>query len=508
MSGLPLRLRPEDLHAAASGLGQLGGSTSQSQETLSRSWARLDAGWDTYAEEEANALFHSAMQEMSRMAAMFSQMADALHQNSALIEEADRENASRFSVEGAATGTGGGGRPPGLAMMAPPAMINLTAGMPAWNGQVYGSPTRQGGEDPPWKDFFERIRNWLSGKGWKTDEELAAEAGATPPVEETPPTEENPPTEETPPTEENPPAEETPQTPALTGFVAGGTVYLSASGVNVRPNPTTADDPNIAEDNPLGQLNVNTPVTLVTGDPVPDNNPDDPHTWYEVETPLGHGWIASEFLTASLIGGGFIMGASTAGGNLWDTESPHYGIDIHATGDDHNIYSPGPGTVIAADDCEACQTTTDSEGNKIPNPSGNAEGHTDDAAYNYGLGATVVVEYTYENLTEEQRTALQDAGITIGPGQSLYLLYGHLNPTDVPDSNTDLTAGDQVAIIGNSGNSYGDHAHVEAVVNDSGLRPGDDENIALFFWDTVAEREQAGEQGLRFDPSPIFDLGE
>lgn len=295
------------------------------------------------------------------------------------------------------------------------------------------------------------------------------------------------------------------------------THYVSSEvGLNLRNDPSTTNEE-------ICRIPEGAAVIVHPGvDPVEAEG----YTWYKVsyqdaDGEIHTGWVASEYLNDTPIlssgtgssggvsgsgsGGGFVQGASTAGGNVWLTDTdygPHYGVDIHSTSEDHDLYSPYSGTVIAADDCPECYSEE--------NPSGNAQGNTT-AAYNYGLGATVVVEYAYDDLTEAQRADLQEKGVSLSEGQSLYLMYGHLDPSSMPDAGTVLDPGDSTATIGNSGNSYGDHAHVEAVVTDSGLRPEDDDNISLFFWDTVADRvEEDGSygQGNRVDPTPLFEIGE
>jgi uncharacterized protein YukE len=99
MSEPNLRLLPEELRAAAGNLGALSDNTSQSQQILSRAWARLDAGWDTYAEADINSYYNEAMNEVSRMVAMLAQMGEALGKTTDLIQAADQTNATRFGEQ-------------------------------------------------------------------------------------------------------------------------------------------------------------------------------------------------------------------------------------------------------------------------------------------------------------------------------------------------------------------------------------------------------------------------
>jgi len=89
-------------------------------------------------------------------------------------------------------------------------------------------------------------------------------------------------------------------------------------------------------------------------------------------------------------------------------------------------------------------------------------------------------------------------------------MEAHLRPDSIPANNTRLNPGDVVAVLGNSGNSFGEHLHVEASINTSGLRPTEGQNIINFWWANVAERyaDPENPQGTRFDPAPLFGLDE
>jgi murein DD-endopeptidase MepM/ murein hydrolase activator NlpD len=84
-------------------------------------------------------------------------------------------------------------------------------------------------------------------------------------------------------------------------------------------------------------------------------------------------------------------------------------------------------------------------------------------------------------------------------------MIAHLDPQQaIAASGTALTPGAALATIGTSGNSTGPHAHVEAAVNASGLRP-DERPIYRFWLDSIAEKPLPGGQGRRIDPSPLFN---
>ncbi len=236
-------------------------------------------------------------------------------------------------------------------------------------------------------------------------------------------------------------------------------------------------------------------------------------TWYNVEVDGAQGWMAAGWLAlgdcnAAVMGGEtptIIDGATDDYGNTWLDEganTEHFGVDFSSTSGNNSIQAPYSGSVVDSDACESC--TEDSE-------DGNTVGEFD-AEYNYGYGAMTIVEFRYEDLSEADRTALVADGVALEAGESLYMMVGHLDPqqTIVADGEA-LDPGEVFATIGNSGNSTGAHAHVEAAINDSGLAPGEDQDIADFWFDDVVERvygdeEQANRQGNRFDPTPLFDV--
>ena len=78
-------------------------------------------------------------------------------------------------------------------------------------------------------------------------------------------------------------------------------------------------------------------------------------------------------------------------------------------------------------------------------------------------------------------------------------------PVEPEEAGTVLESGSRMASIGNSGNSGGDHGHLEMAVAESGLAPAEGEATADFWLDTVVEQsfrhtEQRRRQGNRVDP--------
>jgi hypothetical protein len=238
----------------------------------------------------------------------------------------------------------------------------------------------------------------------------------------------------------------------------------------------------------------------------------DGYTWNEVAFGDIQGWAADQWLQAGECGaavvGGWNFGLIASGyvsGYDWldaDSSTEHFGIDLNSATGDTAITSPYDDEVVDSDACAAC-TEADAE-------QGNTLGEFD-LDYNYGYGAMAVVEYAYEDLTEDQRNTLAAEGIELGEGESLYVMMAHLDPNQtIAADGTQLTQGGGLATIGNSGNSDGAHTHLEMAINESGLTPSQDQATVNFWLDTVAERvygaeEQADRQGNRIDPTSLFD---
>ncbi len=313
------------------------------------------------------------------------------------------------------------------------------------------------------------------------------------------------------------------QTPEATAAPTGPTMYVTGPLVNLRSEPSTTS----ATTTVLARLAAGTAVQVLG-----PTEQRDGYTWYKVTVNGDTGWLAGEFLSETALAAGssspvvdnsatsggetpvIVNGASTAYGHSWyvapkkntdGSYDDHFGVDVSSTTGDSNIYAPYAGEVVAANACDACTTDDPIQGN--------APGHTNNIDYNYGYGAMAVMEYPYASMSKEQVEALQADGIELKEGQSLYVMSAHLDPGNVPASGTTLNAGDTVAVIGNSGNSYGAHLHIEVVINDSGLKPGANEATIDFWQETIVERVwrsdiAAERRGNRIDPTPLFDLGE
>ncbi|MFZ6028717.1 MAG: WXG100 family type VII secretion target [Chloroflexota bacterium] len=111
----PLKVFPADVRTRASDFCNIGEQARQTQGTLTRAWARLDAGWEGYAESDIRSRNSKAMNGLSLMIAMFEQMAQTLVQSVDSIEAADKNLVALF--DGLAGDQAGSysGKPPGHA---------------------------------------------------------------------------------------------------------------------------------------------------------------------------------------------------------------------------------------------------------------------------------------------------------------------------------------------------------------------------------------------------------
>ncbi len=197
-------------------------------------------------------------------------------------------------------------------------------------------------------------------------------------------------------------------------------------------------------------------------------------------------------------GAAVLLADSYISGYAWLAHPGHYAIDLNTPWADKTLRAPYPGTRIVADPCPALTAGGDASGQMSP---GSAFGPEN----NWGYGAMTVVETRFEALTAAQIVDLAARGVSVQPGQSLYLMTAHLQPDQVPAAGAALEAGDPIAQMGTSGNSTGPHAHVEVAVTASGLRPGEGQSAAAFWIGAVVGVSNgAAEPGTRVDPTPLF----
>ena len=126
----------------------------------------------------------------------------------------------------------------------------------------------------------------------------------------------------------------------------------------------------------------------------------------------------------------------------------HNGVD-YAGSTGTNITASGTGVVVIVDYCTLQPTCVNQEGNES-------------ASVNGGFGTVVIIEYGYDSLSDEVRAAYK-----LQPGQSLYVLYGHLSSIDVRRGDV-VTAGTVIGQMGSTGSSSGPHLHAEFRTGASG----------------------------------------
>lgn len=185
-------------------------------------------------------------------------------------------------------------------------------------------------------------------------------------------------------------------------------------------------------------------------------------------------------------------------GYAWLGHPGHYAIDLNTLSDDKILRAPYTATRIVSDPCPALTIDGNTSGQMAP---GSAFGPDN----NWGYGALAIVETRFDELTPEQVAELAARGVTLAPGQSLYVMTAHLQPDQVPASGAVLLPGDAIALLGTSGNSTGPHAHVELAVAPSLMRPAAGQNSASFWIGTVVGvTNGALAQGRRLDPTALF----
>ncbi|MFZ6026123.1 MAG: hypothetical protein ACOYYS_00290 [Chloroflexota bacterium] len=139
-----LRIRPEGLRDTAANLASWHAEAERTKETLSQAWARLDMGWEDYAETGIHEIYNEAIHEVGCMAVMLAQMKDALIANAERIECEDRKPfAETLQTVQAAVGEG-------------------TAGT-----FHFPTPAEWAALGNSIEDWFECMQNWLAGKGWR-----------------------------------------------------------------------------------------------------------------------------------------------------------------------------------------------------------------------------------------------------------------------------------------------------------------------------------------------------
>jgi RHS repeat-associated protein len=163
--------------------------------------------------------------------------------------------------------------------------------------------------------------------------------------------------------------------------------------------------------------------------------------------------IMNEFLfppVTNLTVGGFRHGEPTP------YSSAHIGTDwsYYANEDTPYIHAEAYGVVVAVDTCSHC----------------NNQGISTET--NNGYGNMVLVEYPYHALPPKVQA---DKDLNIKKGESLYVLYAHMEGDPYVETGQYVSPGQILGKIGASGNSDGRHLHQEMVVAPSDNIPFSDE---------------------------------
>jgi murein DD-endopeptidase MepM/ murein hydrolase activator NlpD len=140
----------------------------------------------------------------------------------------------------------------------------------------------------------------------------------------------------------------------------------------------------------------------------------------------------------------------------------HKGVDyVSNVGSGLPIYASATGTVVMARQCQSCTAGQPSfRLNNLDIPTATAQGLFSKLnPWNYGFGHIVVIRYEYNALPALAKQAFDDAGRT---GWYAYVIYGHLQEFFVTKGQQ-VTAGMQIARLGDSGNSTSPHLHLEVV---------------------------------------------
>lgn len=118
------------------------------------------------------------------------------------------------------------------------------------------------------------------------------------------------------------------------------------------------------------------------------------------------------------------------------------------------IYASGTGLVVVSEECTiqpTCVLVDEDPRKKTP-------------AANGGYGNVNIIEYGYDSLPIEVISAYN-----LQPGQSLYVLTAHMVEPSALQVGAIVNVDTVIGGIGSTGNSSGNHLHVEIRMGDSGL---------------------------------------
>jgi RHS repeat-associated protein len=130
-------------------------------------------------------------------------------------------------------------------------------------------------------------------------------------------------------------------------------------------------------------------------------------------------------------------------GNTFLNPEGHKGVDYGPP--PYELFASGYGTVVVADACSLSDCEGDVYGDELKRK------------VNLGYGNVSIIEYPYASMPFE---FARDLGIL--NGQSLYLLYAHLQDAPEFEVGDMVVPGQPIGMIGNTGYSTGPHLHFEA----------------------------------------------
>ncbi len=136
----------------------------------------------------------------------------------------------------------------------------------------------------------------------------------------------------------------------------------------------------------------------------------------------------------------------------------HKGIDLSGP-EGIAVVAGGSATVHEVVVCTRCRPDAPNfRSQGLPDWDSNA---IRDPAWGFGFGNYVMLRYAWADLPNMTRQTLQGQGLA---GAFIYAIYAHLSRIDVAQG-TAVSAGTQIGLSGNTGNSTGPHLHLELRVS-------------------------------------------
>lgn len=239
-------------------------------------------------------------------------------------------------------------------------------------------------------------------------------------------------------------------------------ISMGKTGVSFRPGPGTNHNPTISR---IGYKETADILGVQQGEDGKD------YKWVKLRYNGKEGWSREDFLRYT----GSFGSTGVESEDKWTSPAPeswwirdfddgndnrlgyaHHGWD-HAG----NVGAPilgAPiegGEVLVKSFCQKCGTAAVSSLDKGFNVSDQRV--LRDAGWNFGYGHFIIVRYKPEMLPESTKARLTERGFA---DAALSVMYAHLHDMLV-EAGTTLKANQQIATMGNSGNSTGPHLHLE-----------------------------------------------